>query len=86
MSGFFLVRRDAVALEACARMGSRFCSRSWCAPRTCGVAEVGFHFGERFAGKSKASLREGVRYLAPSLAGCASTTVPLRFCASCLSG
>jgi dolichol-phosphate mannosyltransferase len=63
MSGFFLVRRTAVDLDTLQPCGFKILLEI--IGRTPGlrVASVPFHFGERFAGESKASLTEGWRYL-----------------------
>jgi dolichol-phosphate mannosyltransferase len=63
MSGFFLVRRTAVNLDALQPCGFKILLEI--IGRTPGlrVTSVPFHFGERFAGESKASLTEGWRYL-----------------------
>jgi len=63
MSGFFLIRRDAVDLTTLQPRGFKILFEILC--RTPGLrkSEVGFHFGERRSGESKASVQEGVRYL-----------------------
>ena len=63
MSGFFLVRRDAVELERLRPRGFKILLEILVRTSGLRVAEVPFEFGKRFAGESKASLREGVRYL-----------------------
>jgi len=64
MSGFFLVRRAALELESLRPRGFKILLEILV--RTPGLrrAEVGFRFGTRLAGDSKASLDEGLRYLA----------------------
>ena len=64
MSGFFLVRRDAVALERLRPRGFKILLEILVRNPALRVAEVSFEFGERRAGKSKATIREGLRYLA----------------------
>jgi putative flippase GtrA len=65
MSGFFMVRRAAVDPEALHPRGFKILleilARS---PRALRASEVGFRFGERHAGESKASVGEARRYLA----------------------
>jgi dolichol-phosphate mannosyltransferase len=63
MSGFFLIRRDALDLEALRPCGFKILLEI--IGRTPGLrtTEVPFQFGMRHAGESKASLREGLRYL-----------------------
>ena len=63
MSGFFMVRRDAVDLQALRPSGFKILLEILV--RTPGLrrVEVAFEFGPRFAGESKASLREGGKYL-----------------------
>jgi dolichol-phosphate mannosyltransferase len=63
MSGFFLIRRDAIDLRGLQPRGFKILFEILC--RTPGLrkTEVPFRFGERFAGESKASLQEGVRYV-----------------------
>jgi dolichol-phosphate mannosyltransferase len=63
MSGFFMVRRSAVNLEALRPTGFKILLEILV--RTPGLrrAEVGYEFAARYAGDSKASLKEGVVYL-----------------------
>ncbi|MET7761621.1 glycosyltransferase family 2 protein [Streptomyces sp. NPDC005336] len=68
MSGFFAIRREAVARTAAQGAGPRPLGYKIllelavrCRPR--GVSEVPFDFGERYAGESKSTLREGLRFL-----------------------
>jgi dolichol-phosphate mannosyltransferase len=63
MSGFFLVRRAAVAVEALRPTGFKILLEILV--RTPGLrrTEVAYEFAPRHAGDSKASLREGVVYL-----------------------
>lgn len=62
MSGFFAVRRDALRLDDVTQCGYKVLLAILLhAPVT--VAEVPFEFARRFAGESKASLREGLRFL-----------------------
>ncbi|MEA2449204.1 MAG: hypothetical protein QOG63_1136 [Thermoleophilaceae bacterium] len=63
MSGFFMVRREAVDLDSLRPQGFKILLEILV--RTPGLrkAEVPFTFGERYAGDSKASAREGLNYL-----------------------
>ena len=63
MSGFFMVRLDAVDLDALRPHGFKILLEILVRTRRLRVAEVPFTFGERFAGESKASAREGLNYL-----------------------
>jgi len=63
MSGFFMVRRAAINPEALRPTGFKILLEILV--RTPGLrrAEVGYEFAARYAGDSKASLKEGVVYL-----------------------
>ncbi|MGW9041034.1 glycosyltransferase [Streptomyces lydicus] len=73
MSGFFAIRREAVeraGREGGTGQGGGLRPLGYkillelavrCRPR--GVAEVPYEFGERFAGESKSTVREGLRFL-----------------------
>jgi dolichol-phosphate mannosyltransferase len=63
MSGFFLVRREAIAPERLRPRGFKILLEILVRHPGLRVAEVWFAFGERQAGKSKATIREGLRYL-----------------------
>jgi hypothetical protein len=63
MSGFFLVRRTAIDVAALRPCGFKILLEILLSGRRLSVSEVGFCFGERHAGESKATLREGGRYL-----------------------
>jgi dolichol-phosphate mannosyltransferase len=63
MSGFFLVRREALDLDALRPRGFKILLEILVRHPRLRAAEVSFEFGERRAGRSKASIREGVRYL-----------------------
>jgi dolichol-phosphate mannosyltransferase len=63
MSGFFLVRRDALALEDLRPRGFKILLEILVRHPGLRVAEVWFSFGRRHAGQSKATIREGLRYL-----------------------
>jgi dolichol-phosphate mannosyltransferase len=63
MSGFFLVRRDAVDLDTLRPRGFKILLELLVRHPALRCAEVSFTFGERRAGRSKATIREGLRYL-----------------------
>jgi putative flippase GtrA len=63
MSGFFLVRREAVDITALRPDGFKILLDVLVRTPGLRVAEVPFHFGERNAGHSKASVREGLRFV-----------------------
>jgi dolichol-phosphate mannosyltransferase len=67
MSGFFLVRRGAIDLDALRPRGFKVLVEILVRTPRLRVSEVGFHFGERLAGESKAGLREAGRYVAQLL-------------------
>jgi dolichol-phosphate mannosyltransferase len=62
MSGFFLVRSAAVALDRLRPRGFKILLEVLVRSRKLRVAEVPFRFGVRHSGESKASLLEGGRY------------------------
>jgi glycosyltransferase involved in cell wall biosynthesis len=62
MSGFFLVRKDAVEPDRLRPRGFKILLEILARTRSLRVAEIPFEFGERLAGDSKASLREGLVY------------------------
>ncbi|MBB0230001.1 glycosyltransferase [Streptomyces calidiresistens] len=63
MSGFFAIRREIVTAEALKPLGYKILLELAvrCRPRT--VAEVPFVFQDRFAGESKSTAKEGMRFL-----------------------
>ncbi len=63
MSGFFLVRRSALDLEALRPKGFKILLEILVRSSRLAVSEVGFEFQKRGAGESKGSIKEGVRYL-----------------------
>lgn len=63
MSGFFLVRRAALDLNALQPNGFKILLEIVGKTSNLRIASVPFAFGERHAGESKASLREGLRFL-----------------------
>jgi dolichol-phosphate mannosyltransferase len=64
MSGFFLVRRDALELDRLRPRGFKILLEVLVRHPALRAAEVSFAFGERRAGQSKAGVREAARYLA----------------------
>ncbi|MEU6364555.1 glycosyltransferase family 2 protein [Streptomyces sp. NPDC046931] len=63
MSGFFAVRRSAVAAEVLQPLGYKILLELAVRSRPRRVAEVPFVFQDRFAGESKSTAREGFRFL-----------------------
>jgi dolichol-phosphate mannosyltransferase len=63
MSGFFLVRRSTIDADALNPSGFKILLEILVSARVVTTREVPFRFGERQAGDSKASLREGAKYL-----------------------
>lgn len=63
MSGFFAIRRDVVTPEALRPLGYKILLELIVRLRPRPVAEVPYVFGERHAGDSKSSMREGLRFL-----------------------
>ena len=63
MSGFFALRTAAVDPAELRPLGYKILLELAVRSRPRRVAEVPYHFGERFAGESKSSLREGLRFL-----------------------
>lgn len=63
MSGLFLVRRERLVLDELRPHGFKILLELLVRSAPLRVAEVPYTFGERVAGESKASLREGCRYL-----------------------
>jgi dolichol-phosphate mannosyltransferase len=63
MSGFFLVNRKVVDLDLLKPNGFKILLEIIARTPGLHVAEVPFQFGKRHAGESKASLKEGVRFL-----------------------
>ena len=63
MSGFFLVRCEALDLDSLRPRGFKILLEILVRHPRLRAAEVSFKFGERRAGRSKASTREAMRYL-----------------------
>jgi dolichol-phosphate mannosyltransferase len=67
MSGFFAIRREAVERglsgEGLRPLGYKILLELAVRCRPRGVAELPYEFGERFAGESKSTLKEGLRFL-----------------------
>jgi dolichol-phosphate mannosyltransferase len=81
MSGFFLVRRERLAPEALRPHGFKILLEVLVRSAPLRVGAVPYTFGDRVAGESKASLREGVRYLSHlfRLRLAVTSTRPLKF-------
>ncbi len=78
MSGFFVVRRSAVDLDRLRPRGFKILVELLVRTPRLRVGEIGFHFGERYAGESKAGAREAGRFLAQLLTA-RLDDAPLRF-------
>lgn len=63
MSGFFAIRRDAVDADALRPNGFKILLEILARSPRLRVTEVPFAFGERLTGRSKASWREGLRFV-----------------------
>ncbi|QHA06512.1 glycosyltransferase [Streptomyces broussonetiae] len=63
MSGFFAIRRSAVTAEVLKPLGYKILLELAVRSRPRQVAEVPFVFRDRFAGESKSTAREGLRFL-----------------------
>ena len=63
MTGFFMVRKNRLALDELHPCGFKILLEILIRTPELRVAEVPFTFGTRLAGESKAGLREGLRYL-----------------------
>jgi dolichol-phosphate mannosyltransferase len=63
MSGFFAIRRSAVTAEVLRPLGYKILLELAVRGRPRRVAEVPFVFEDRFAGESKSTAREGLRFL-----------------------
>ncbi|MEU8030849.1 glycosyltransferase family 2 protein [Streptomyces sp. NPDC049099] len=63
MSGFFAVRRSAVTAEVLKPLGYKILLELAVRSRPRRVAEVPFVFQDRYAGESKSTAREGLRFL-----------------------
>ncbi|MBN0045337.1 glycosyltransferase family 2 protein [Streptomyces actuosus] len=63
MSGFFAVRRGDLTAEALKPLGYKILLELAVRSRPRAVAEVPFVFQERYAGESKSTAREGLRFL-----------------------
>jgi dolichol-phosphate mannosyltransferase len=68
MSGFFVVRREAIDVAALRPCGFKILLEILLSGPRLSLTNVGFRFGDRHAGESKATLREGGRYLRRLLA------------------
>ncbi|SCK15723.1 MULTISPECIES: glycosyltransferase [unclassified Streptomyces] len=68
MSGFFAIRRTAVTADALQPLGYKILLELAVRCRPPGVTEVPFEFQDRYAGESKSTAREGLRFLRHLLA------------------
>ncbi|MEU3049363.1 MULTISPECIES: glycosyltransferase family 2 protein [unclassified Streptomyces] len=85
MSGFFAIRRSVVAADELQPLGYKILLELAvrCRPET--VAEVPFVFRDRFAGESKSTAREGMRFLS-HLSGLRTASAAARMAAFGLIG
>jgi dolichol-phosphate mannosyltransferase len=63
LTGFFLVRRDAIDIDRLRPHGFKILLEVLIRAAPLRVSEVGFEFGRRYAGESKACTREALRYV-----------------------
>lgn len=63
LTGFFLIRREALALDQLRPRGFKILLEMLIRFPELKVSEVSFHFGNREAGQSKAGMQEGLTYL-----------------------
>jgi dolichol-phosphate mannosyltransferase len=63
MSGFFAVRSEALNAEVLRPLGYKILLELIVRCRIKRITEVPYQFQDRFAGESKASLTEGLRFL-----------------------
>ena len=63
MSGFFLMRRDAIAVDELRPRGFKILLEILSAIRGCGSPRSGSPSASATPGRSKATIREGLRYL-----------------------
>ncbi|MEV0301272.1 glycosyltransferase [Streptomyces prasinus] len=85
MSGFFAVRRSAVTADVLKPLGYKILLELAVRSRPRTVGEVPFVFRDRFAGESKSTAREGLRFLR-HLAGLRMASSPARMIAFGLIG
>ncbi|WP_121748902.1 glycosyltransferase [Streptomyces sp. E2N166] len=85
MSGFFAIRRSEVTAEVLKPLGYKILLELAVRSRPQAVAEVPFVFEERFAGESKSTAQEGLRFLR-HLAGLRTTSPLARMVAFGLIG
>ncbi|MFJ8143940.1 glycosyltransferase [Streptomyces sp. NPDC096048] len=85
MSGFFAIRRSEVTAEVLKPLGYKILLELAVRNRPQAVTEVPFVFEERFAGESKSTAREGLRFLR-HLAGLRTTSPLARMVAFGLIG
>ncbi len=63
MSGFFLVKKSSLQVDELNPSGFKILLEILVRTPKLRIAEVGFSFGQRLSGESKASAQEGIRYL-----------------------
>jgi dolichol-phosphate mannosyltransferase len=63
MTGFFMIRRDVLDLDILRPNGFKILLEIVARTPSLNIGSVPFTFGERLAGESKASLREGLHFL-----------------------
>ena len=63
MSGFFAIRRSDITADVLKPLGYKILLELAVRCRPHGIAEVPYAFGERHAGESKSTAREGMRFL-----------------------
>jgi dolichol-phosphate mannosyltransferase len=76
LSGFFVMRRAVITGVQLQPEGFKLLLEILVRGNICSAAEIPYHFGQRFGGKSKANLRVGLDYLV--LLGRLSRTAILR--------
>ncbi|MER7190338.1 polyprenol monophosphomannose synthase [Streptomyces flaveolus] len=85
MSGFFAIRRSEVTADVLQPLGYKILLELAVRSRPHAVTEVPFVFEERFAGESKSTAQEGLRFLR-HLAGLRTASAPARMIAFGLIG
>lgn len=78
MSGFFMLKMNAIDIDRLHPIGYKILLEIILRSRGLRVGEVGFDFAPRFGGESKASVREGFRFLAHIVRLRVATALPFR--------
>jgi dolichol-phosphate mannosyltransferase len=78
MSGFFALKIATIDIDRLRPIGYKILLEIVLRNRSLRVGEVGFDFAPRFAGESKASMREGFRFVAHIVRLRVATAVPFR--------